>query len=144
LLIFFIDDELFVSQEKSFGKSNSHFFFNYNIISLLLEQFGLVIKHEKTEIFQYSRSHTFHSLSLDLNNLGGPILYPKEMWQYLGFIFNRKLIFQQHIMFYFNKALSTVKYMKMLSNSSYGINPQQKKLLYRTCVLLIALYGFPL
>lgn len=32
----------------------------------------------------------------------------------------------------------------MLSNSSHSINPQQKQLLYRTCVLPIALYRFSL
>jgi len=34
--------------------------------------------------------------------------------------------------------------MKMLSNSNHGINPLQKHLLYRSCILLIALYGFQL
>ena len=34
--------------------------------------------------------------------------------------------------------------MKLLGNSSRGINPLQKRLLYRCCALLIALYGFQL
>ena len=34
--------------------------------------------------------------------------------------------------------------MKLLGNSSRGINPLQKHLLYRCCVLPIALYGFQL
>ena len=66
------------------------------------------------------------------------------MWKYLGFIFNRKLLFHQHINFYSNKVMSTVKYMKILSNSNRSINPTQKCLLYRTCVLPIVLYGFQL
>lgn len=127
-----------------FGKSDFHFFCSYNVISLLLGQFGLVIKHGKTEIIQFSRSYTLYSPLLDLNNLRKPILYPKEIWQYLEFIFNRKLMFQQHIMFYSNKALLTIKCMKMLSNSLHGINPQQKQLLYRPCVLPIVLYRFSL
>ena len=40
--------------------------------------------------------------------------------------------------------MSTVKYMKILRNSNWGINPTQKCLLYRTCVLLIVLYRFQL
>ena len=40
--------------------------------------------------------------------------------------------------------MSTVKYMKILGHSNHGINPLQKHLLYRTCVLPIALYGFQL
>ena len=76
-LISFINNGLFISQEKLFEKSNSHLFYSYNVISSLLKQFGLVIEHRKTEIFQFSRSYTFHSPSLDLNTLGGPFLYPK-------------------------------------------------------------------
>jgi len=34
--------------------------------------------------------------------------------------------------------------MKIIGNSIQGINPFQKQLLYRSCILLIALYGFQL
>ena len=45
----------------------------------LLEQFKLVIEYMKTEIFWFSRSHTFYPSSLDLNTLGGPLLHSKKM-----------------------------------------------------------------
>jgi len=41
----FVDDSLFISQEKSFEKSNSILYCSYNIISSLFNQFGLVIEH---------------------------------------------------------------------------------------------------
>jgi len=66
------------------------------------------------------------------------------MWKYLGFIFDRKLSFHQHTDFYSNKAMFTVKCMKILGNSNWGINLIQKHLLYRTCIFPIALYGFQL
>jgi len=62
----------------------------------------------------------------------------------LEYIFNRKLFFQQHIDFYMNKAISTVKCMKILRNSVHSLAPQQKCLLYRSCILSTALYGFQL
>ena len=121
------------------------FFCSYNILSNLLDSFGLVIEHSKTEIFHFSRSQgVFNPPPLDLSPLGGPILRPKDSWRYLGFIFDQKLSFHKHIDFYTNKALSTVKCMKLLGNSSQGINPLQKCLLYRSCALLIALYSFQL
>ena len=46
--------------------------------------------------------------------------------------------------FYATKCLSTLSAMKMLGNSSCSILPMQKRLLYRTCILPIALYGFNL
>ena len=81
---------------------------------------------------------------LNLTPLGGPILCPKDSWKYLGFFFDRKLTFRQHLDFYLNKALSTVKCMKLLGNSSQEITPLQKRQLYRYCILSIALYGFQL
>jgi len=103
----------------------------------------LVVKHGKSEVFHFSRSYrTFNSLLLDLMPLGGPILHLKNTWCYLGFFFDWKLSFHQHIDFYANKAILTVKYMKMLSNSIRGLNPLQKRCLYRSCALSIVLYSF--
>ena len=60
----------------------------------------------------------FNPSPFDLTTLGGPVISLKEMWQYPGFIFDRKLTFRQHINFYTNKILLTVKNIKMLGNST--------------------------
>ena len=144
-ILSFIDDGLFIVQNKSFSTSNAQLFCSYNILSNLLNSFSLIVKHSKTEIFHFSRSHeSFNPPPLDLSSIGGSILRPKDSWRYLGFIFDRKLTFHKHIDFYANKAISTVKCMKLLGNSTRGINPLQKRLLYRCCALPIALYGFQL
>ena len=143
--IFFVDDGLFISQSNSIDISISCLYCSYDVLTNLLEKFGLVVEHSKTEIFHFNRSHgVFNPPPLDLSPLGGNILLPNNTWKYLGFIFDRKLTFHQHVDFYANKAISTVKCMKLLGNSSHGINPLQKRLLYRMCVLPIALYGFQL
>ena len=141
----FVDDGLIITQNKSFVISNSQLFCSYNVLTKLLDSFSLVIEHSKTEIFHFSWSQrVFNPPPLDLFLIGGPILQPKDSWRYLGFIFNRKLSFHKHIDFYANKAISTVKCMKLLENSSWDINPLQKQLLYRCCILPIALYSFQL
>jgi len=76
--------------------------------------------------------------------VGGPILHPKPIWRYLGFFFDKKLNFHHHVHHYATKGLSTLSTMKMLGNSSRGLLPMQKRLLYRMCIMLIALYGFQL
>ena len=136
-------DGLIIAQNNSFEVSNSQLFCSYNVLSKLLDSFGLIIEHSKTEIFHFSRSQGLFNLPpLDFSPLGGPILYPKDSWKYLGFIFDYKLAFYKHIDHYANKAISTIKYMKLLGNLSRGISPLQKHLLYRCCILPIALYGF--
>ena len=144
-ILLFVDNGLIITQNKSFDISNSHLFCSYNVLSKLLDSFGLVIEHSKTKIFHFSRSQGFFNPPpLDLSLLGEPILRLKHTWKYLSFIFNRKLTFHKHIDHYSNKAISTVECMKLLGNLSRGINPLQKRLLYRCCVLPIALYGFQL
>jgi len=55
-------------------------FCSYNVMTNLLDKFGLVVEHSKTEVFYFSRLHgLFNPLSLDLLSLGGPILSPKTL-----------------------------------------------------------------
>jgi len=144
-IISFVDDGLIISQNKLIDISNSHLFYSYNVLTKLLDEFGFIIEHSKTEIFHLNRSHGFfHPPPLDLTTIGGPTLCSKDSWKYLEFIFNRKLTFHQHIDYYLNKAISMVKCMKLLRNSLRGITPIQKCLLYRCCVLPITLYGYQL
>ena len=140
-----MDNGLIISQNKSIDISNSQLYCSYNVLSKLLDKFGLIIEHSKTKVFHFNKSHGFFNPpQLDLFPIGGPILCPKESWKYLGFIFDRKLMFYQYISHYSNKAISSVKCMKLLGNSSQGINSIQKCLLYKCCVLPIVLYGFQL
>ena len=144
-MISFVNNGLFISQNKSISHLNANLFCSYNVISSLLLKFGLIVEHEKTDIFYFSRLHRAFDLPpLDLSPIGGPSLLPKETWKYLGFIFDCKLIFRNYINFYSNKAISTIKCMKLLSNSSRDINSLQKRRLYICCALLITLYVFPL
>ena len=118
----FVDNELLVLQEKSLEKTNAFLFCSYNIILSLLNQFGLVIKYRKSKVFHFSKSHKLFNLSpLNLSPLRKPTSHLKDSWRYLGFIFNRKLSFQQHINFYSNKVLFTIKCIKILGNSTRGL-----------------------
>jgi len=140
----FVDNRLLISQEKSYSLSNSFLLCSYNIILKILIDTGLVIEHNKTEIFHFTRARHPPNPSIDLTTVGGPIINPKPIWRYLGFFFDQKLNFHYHTHFYATKCLSTLSAMKMLSNSSRGLLPIQKQLLYRTCILPIAMYGFNL
>ena len=118
-ILSFIDNGLFIAQSKFLTISNFLLFCNYNIVSSILDKFNLVLEHGKTEVFHFSRAQkVFNSSPLNLSEISGPILKPKDTWRYLGFIFNRKLLFHQHVNFYMNKTISTIKYMKVLGNST--------------------------
>ena len=55
-ILSFVDDGLIIAQNKSFDISNSQLFCSYNVLTKLLDSFGLVIEHSKTEIFHFSQS----------------------------------------------------------------------------------------
>ena len=144
-ILSFVDNGFLVAQSKSLTILNFFLFCSYNIASSLLEKFGLIIEYGKMEVFHFSRSHgVFDPPPLNLSALGGPILFSRDTWKYLSFIFDKKLSFRQHINYYMNKSISTVKCMKILGNSVHGLISHQKWLLYRSCVLPITLYSFQL
>jgi len=75
----FVDDSLFISQHKSIQVLNANLFYSYNIVSTLLTKFSLVVKHGKSEVFHFSRSHgNFNPPPLDLSPLRDPTLLPKN------------------------------------------------------------------
>ena len=114
------------------------------MISRILLDAGLVIEHNKSKVFHFTRAYNPPNPPINLMLVGGPILHPKPIWRYLGFFFDRKLNFHHYVHFYVTKCLSTLNTMKMLGNSSRGLLPTQKHFLYRTYIIPIALYGFQL
>ena len=56
-IISFVDNGLFISQNKSILHSNANLFCWYNIILSLLMKCSLVVEHRKTDIFHFSKSH---------------------------------------------------------------------------------------
>ena len=144
-LFSFVDDGLFVFQKKSWEKSNNTLLSSYSVISSLFNDFGLAIEHSKSEVFYFSRATKENNPPpLDLRSAGGPTLKSKSTWQYLGFFFDKKLFFRYHTHYYANKAISTIKSMKMLGNSTRDLSPVHKHLLYWTCILPIVLYRLQL
>ena len=139
-----MDNGLLISQEKSYSLSSSFLLCSYNIMSKILINAGLVMKHSKTKLFHFTRAHHPPNLSIDLSLVGGPIISPEPIWQYLGFYFDHRLNFNYHIHFYVTKCLFTLSTMKILGNSLRDLLSIQKCLLYRTCILPIILYGFQL
>jgi len=71
-ILSFIDNGLFIAQNKSIVYSNSNLFYSYKIMTFILKKFGLVIEYEKTEVFHFSRSYSILNLQpLNLSTLGG-------------------------------------------------------------------------
>ena len=70
-----MDNSLLVAQNKLLTVSNSFLFYSYQIISSLLDKFGLKLEYKKTKVFHFLRSTSLFNFSpLNLSPLGGLIL----------------------------------------------------------------------
>ena len=55
-ILSFVDDSLLISQEKSYSLFSSFLLCSYNIMSKILLNAGLVMEHNKTELFHFTRA----------------------------------------------------------------------------------------
>ena len=69
-----------VSQRKTYNKTLPELTSSYSIVSDLMAFFGLVMEHDKSEIFYFSRAHNNSNPELDLSAIGAPILKLKTYW----------------------------------------------------------------
>jgi len=119
----------------------------YGVIYCLLMALGLVLEHDKSEVYHFSwvrgESHPPIDLGFAPYTRDTP-LGPKLYWHYLGSYFDHTLSFREHIQYYSTKAMMTVRALGMLGNSSRGVSVVHKYLLYRTCVVPMAMYGLRL
>ncbi|CAA7265986.1 unnamed protein product [Cyclocybe aegerita] len=144
---FFVDNGTILAQSKQLDDNNVGLHKAYKIIYLLFVAFALVLEHDKTELFHFSRRRDAYNPSLDLGytpHTGATPLKPKTYWRYLGFYFDRRLTFHEHVCYYATKAFTTIQAMSMLRNSTRGLLPKQRRLLYRSCVVPIATYSYRL
>ena len=116
----------------------------YSVMFELTQSLGLVLEHDKLEVFHFSRKNGDVNPPVDLGYApftGDSPLCPNTYWRYLGFFFDQSLSFQEHSKHYSTKALTMVKAMVSLGNSVHGLSPKNKWLLYRACILPVATYG---
>ncbi|CAA7261922.1 unnamed protein product [Cyclocybe aegerita] len=132
-LLSFVDDGTILAQSKQLDDNNVGLRKAYKIIYLLFVAFALVLEHDKTELFHFSRRRDAYNPSLDLGyapHTGATPLKPKTYWRYLGFYFDRGLTFHEHVRYYATKAFTTVQAMCMLGNSTRGLSPKHYRLWY--------------
>ena len=79
-ILLFVDNGLLISQKKNYELSSFFLLYSYNIMSKILLDVGLVMKHKKSKVFHFTRSHHPPNPSINLTSVGGLILMPKSIW----------------------------------------------------------------
>jgi len=143
-LLSYMDDSTVLTQSTHLAQNLPKLKKAYGIIFRLLTTLGLILEHDKSEVFYFSRLRGESHPPIDLGfapYTGDTPLGPKLYWQYLGFYFNHALTFREHVQYYSTKALIMVKALGMLRNSNRGVLVLHKHLLYRMCMVPMAMYG---
>jgi hypothetical protein len=146
-LMSYVDDGTIIAQSRRVEDNLPLLKEAYGWLFRAFESLGLVLEHDKSEVFHFSRARSFVGPAIDLRYApytGTTPLRPKPVWRYLGFFFDRKLQFKEHACFYMTRVFTQVRAMGMLGNSVRGLEPNQKRLLYRSCMVPVIMYGFRL
>jgi hypothetical protein len=122
----YVDDGTLIVQAKDWGSNLDCLQEAYGIVFNLFNCFGLVLEHNKSELFHFTHKCGDTNPPLPLG--WGPfteetLLKPKEHWRYLGFFFDWHLLFHEHMHFYATKAISTVRTIGMLGNLFRRLSP---------------------
>ena len=95
----YVDDSTIIVQSKTWDVSLIKLWSAYKVVFKLTQSLGLVLKHDKSEVFHFSR------VSGDVNPLVdlGYAPFTRDLplcsnifWRYLGFFFDQSLLFQEH------------------------------------------------
>jgi len=112
-------------------------------IGITIELSKIELKHFTAYDVTASQHKFLHKKqpSLFFNNYE---IKPLDIWRYLGFFFDSFLNFNFHTKYYTNKAFSALRACNMLGNSCKGLNPKNRILAYRSCIIPVLSYGAPL
>jgi len=120
-LLLYVDDGTILTQSTHLAQNLPKLKTAYGIIFRLFTALGLVLEHDKSEVYHFSRSRGESHPPIDLGfapYMGDTPLGPKLYWRYLGFYFDHSLMFREHIRYYATKAMTTVRALGMLGNSN--------------------------
>lgn len=106
-LMSYVDDGTLIARSRKVEDNLPMLKEAYAFIHTAFTALGLVLEHDKSEAFHFSRAQRFSNPAIDLGfapYTGESPLKPKVTWRYLGFFFDRKLLFKEHVRFYSTKA----------------------------------------
>ena len=73
----FVNNGLLISKEKTYNTTLQELYSSYEVVINLIVLFDLVMKHDKLEIFHFSRLYNSFSPELNLSAIGILTLKPK-------------------------------------------------------------------
>lgn len=102
---------------------------------------GFLLKNMKLELQHFPAGQSPPFIDLPLVISPTISFQPRRIWRVLGFFLDQRLTFRDHIKWYTNKAMSTLRAFPLLGNSIRGISPTHKHTLFVSCIRPLLTYG---
>ena len=87
----YVDDGTIIVQSKTWDANLTKLRSAYSVVFELTQSLGLVLEHDKSEVFHFSRKNGDANPPVDLGYApftGDSPLRPNTYWRYLGFFFD--------------------------------------------------------
>jgi hypothetical protein len=110
-----------------------------DIISKWGEANNIVFNPDKTRMVHFSRSR--RPVNVPPVLLSGVLLTPADELKFLGVIFDKKLLFNDHCMDRVRKAKALLFTARRLVNRTWGITPKSAYWIYKSIILPTLTYG---
>jgi len=126
-LMSYVDDGTIIVQSSTWKKNLLLLKEAYHVVFEITQAMGLVLEHDKSEVYHFSRKSNDHNPAVDLGYApytGDTPLTPKPFWRYLSFYFDQQLRFTEHTKRYSTKAFTSVMALLALGNSVRGLTPK--------------------
>ncbi|KAG9225338.1 hypothetical protein CCMSSC00406_0006275 [Pleurotus cornucopiae] len=142
-LYFYVDDGLIAAFSRSLDQNVTTLQDAFALIKPRLGAIGLATDDDKFDLMHFTRARKPDLPPVRIPSQGGPgiTVFPKSTMRWLGFFFDRKLTFKEHVKIMCNRALSKLQALRILGNSVRGMNHANRRLVYKTVVLPVLTYG---
>jgi len=103
-LLSYIGDGTVLTQSTHLAQNLPKLKAAYGVIYHLLTVLGLILEHDKSEVYHFSQARGESHPPIDLGfapYTGNTLLESKLYWQYLGFYFDHKLSFSEHMILHY-------------------------------------------
>ena len=125
----YVNNGMIIVQSKTWDANLTKLWSAYSVMFELTQALGLVLEHDKSEVFHFSRKSGDANPLVDLGYAlftGDLPLRPNTYRRYPGSFFDWSLSFQEHLRWYSTKALTMVTAMVSLKNSVHRFSPKNK------------------
>ncbi len=110
----------------------------FNRLNDFFAEIGLSISEKKTELVLFSRKHTNPEVRIDLN---GAQVKISNSFRYLGVVFDRKLLWNDHVELIQQKCLKRINLLRNMAGVSWGAHPDTMLVLYKGLIRSVLDYG---